>query len=338
MQSRRLSVAPMMAYTDRHCRYFLRLFAPQALLYTEMVASAAIVRGDRARLLEFDPAEHPVALQLGGSDPGEMARAAEIGAAAGYDEININIGCPSDRVQSGTFGACLMREPRRVAECVAAMRAGVQVPVTVKTRVGIEDGAGAASRALHYEERDYERLHGFITTVAAAGCSTFMIHARKAVLRGFSPKDNREVPPLRYDVVLRLKRDFPALQIIANGGIRTEALALELLGTLDGVMIGREAYQNPYFLAHLERALWPDDAWEPPSPGMVLERLKPYADKQVRAGHRLHAVTRHVAGMFAGRPGARQWRRYFAENAVKDEAGVEMLERAAEMMARAGSA
>lgn len=324
----------MMDRTDRHCRYFLRLFSPGALLYTEMVTAAAIVRGDRRRLLEFDPAEHPVALQLGGADAAEMAAAAAVGADMGYDEININVGCPSDRVKSGSFGACLMREPQRVADCVAAMRARVSVPVTVKTRIGVEDGEGASARALLYPDADYEWLRHFISTVAAAGCSTFIIHARKAVLSGFSPKDNREIPPLRYDIALQLKRDFPHLQIVANGGIATVAQALEMIGPLDGVMIGREAYDNPYFLAQLQQALWPDSSWQPPDRSSVIEGLEPYAHRQLRAGHRLNAVTRHISGMFAGQPGARQWRRYFSENSVKVGAGIEILEKARELMRR----
>ncbi len=327
----------MMDRTDRHCRYFLRLFAPHALLYTEMVTSAALVRGDRRRLLDFDPAEHPLALQLGGADVEGMTTAAQMGAAAGYDEININIGCPSDRVQSGTFGACLMRRPQQVADCVAAMRARVAVPVTVKTRIGIEDGEGASARGLLYEEADYERLHGFISTVAAAGCETFIVHARKAVLSGFSPKDNREIPPLRYEVVQRLKRDFPALRIIANGGIRTLAQAQDLLATLDGVMIGREAYQNPYFLAELEQALHANTQWQAPTRLQILERLVPYAECQLQSGHRLHSLTRHISGMFAGQPGARQWRRFFSDNAVREGAGVDLLQRACELMRSEGA-
>jgi len=337
---RRVSVAPMMDWTDRHCRFFLRQFSPHTRLYTEMITAAALVHGKRARLLAFDPVEHPVALQLGGSEPTDMAQSASWGEAEGYDEININVGCPSERVQSGAFGACLMREPELVAECVSEMRARVRVPVTVKTRIGIESGEGAAARALDYGEHDYERLAGFVRTVAAAGCSTFMIHARKAVLSGFSPKDNREIPPLRYDVVRRLKADFPRLETIANGGIRDADEAQALLQDVDGVMIGREAYHNPYLLAELEtRIHTPDRAdsggdqrWQPPTRLEVIERLIPYAAAQLRDGHSLHAITRHVLGLFAGQAGARSWRRYFSEAARRPNAGVEVLENVAGLM------
>ncbi|HEY4645642.1 MAG TPA: tRNA dihydrouridine(20/20a) synthase DusA [Steroidobacteraceae bacterium] len=331
---RRLSVAPMMDWTDRHCRFFLRLFSPHALLYTEMITAAALVHGDRRRLLEFDRAEHPVALQLGGGDPAALARAAEWGAAEGYDEINLNVGCPSDRVQSGTFGACLMAEPGLVAECVAAMRGRVAVPVSVKVRIGIEGGAGARERGLHFTAGDDARLHEFITTVAAAGCEVFAVHARKAVLTGFSPKDNREIPPLRYDVVRMLKRQFAPLTIIANGGIRCAGDALELLADVDGVMIGREAYHHPYLLAELEQALHPNASWQPPDRIVVLKELARYAASQLAAGHRLHSITRHILGLFTGQPGARSWRRYFADAARREGAGVEVLTRAVEMLQR----
>ena len=333
--SRRLSVAPMMDWTDRHCRFFLRQFSPHALLYTEMITAAALVHGDARRLLAFDPAEHPVALQLGGSEPGALARAADLGAAEGYGEINLNVGCPSDRVQSGTFGACLMAQPALVADCVATMRARVRIPVTVKVRIGIERGEGAASRGLEYTDADEERLHDFVTTVAAAGCQVFAIHARKAVLSGFSPKDNRDIPPLRYDVVLRLKRRFPALTIVANGGIRDATAALELLRDVDGVMIGREAYHHPYLLSELERGIYPHGDWLPPERIAVLEKLSRYAVTQLDAGHRLHSITRHVLGLFAGQPGARSLRRYFADAARGENAGVEVLERVVELLQRA---
>jgi tRNA-dihydrouridine synthase A len=328
---RRIAVAPMMDWTDRHCRFFLRLFSPHTLLYTEMITAAALVHGDRRRLLAFDESEHPVALQLGGSDPGALAHAARLGEDAGYDEININIGCPSERVQSGAFGACLMAEPALVAECVAAMRDAVNLPVTVKTRIGIETGEGGVSRALEYTETDYERLADFVARVAAAGCDTFMIHARKAVLKGLSPKDNREVPPLRYDVAARLRRDFPKLTLIANGGIRAAGDALQILRGLDGVMIGREAYHNPYLLAELEQVLHPGE-WQPPTRAEAIERLIPYAERQLAAGHTLHSITRHVLGIFAGEPGARSWRRYFSDLARLPGAGVEVLKRASEIL------
>ena len=324
----------MMDWTDRHCRFFLRQFSPHVLLYTEMITAAAILHGDWRRLLEFDPAEHPVALQLGGSDPQDLARAAEIGAAAGYDEINLNIGCPSDRVQSGTFGACLMAEPDLVAECVSAMQARVAIPVTVKARIGIERGAGAAARGLDYTAGDEERLHEFVERVARGGCRIFAIHARKAVLGGFSPKDNREIPPLRYDVVMRLKERFPALTVVANGGVRDATQANALLGNVDGVMIGREAYHHPYLLSELERLLHPGIDWQPPERVAVLQTLAGYASRQLALGQRLHSITRHVLGLFAGQPGARSWRRYFAEASRRSDAGVDVLARAIQLLRR----
>ena len=334
MLDRRLSVAPMMDWTDRHCRFFLRQFSPHALLYTEMITAAALIHGDRPRLLAFDGAEHPVALQLGGSEPAALARAAEWGVQEGYDEINLNVGCPSDRVQSGAFGACLMAEPALVADCVAAMRSRVAVPVTVKVRIGIENGDRAAERGLQFTPGDQERLHDFVATVAGAGCQVFAVHARKAVLSGFSPKDNREIPPLRYDVVRQLKQQFPELTIIANGGIRDAAQVLELLTQLDGVMIGREAYHHPYLLAALERALYPDATWQAPERVAVLEALARYAAPQLDAGHRLHSITRHILGLFTGQPGARSWRRYFSDAARREGAGAEVLTRAVEMLER----
>jgi tRNA-dihydrouridine synthase A len=331
---RTVSVAPMMDWTDRHCRFFLRQFSPHALLYTEMITAAALVHGNRAALLGFDPREHPVALQLGGSDPDALAQAAEYGAAAGYDEINLNIGCPSDRVQSGAFGACLMAKPRLVAECIAAMKARVAIPVTVKVRIGIEEGAGAAQRGLEYTLRDYERLHEFVTLVAAAGCDIFAIHARKAVLTGLSPKENREVPPLRYDIVRQLKRDLPQLTIIANGGLRSIEQVDTLLAGVDGVMIGREAYHKPYLLAQIEDRLFPAAGWLAPSRLEVLERFTAYAEGQLPNGHTLAAMTRHILGLFSGSPGARSWRRYFSESSRRTGAGIEVLRLACEMLRR----
>jgi tRNA-dihydrouridine synthase A len=331
---RRISVAPMMDWTDRHCRFFLRLFSPHALLYTEMITAAALVHGNRAALLGFDPVEHPVALQLGGSDPLMLAQAAEHGAAAGYDEINLNVGCPSDRVQSGAFGACLMAKPRLVAECVAAMRARVAIPVTVKVRIGIEEGEGAVRRGLEYTVRDYERLVEFVGLVAAAGCEVFAIHARKAVLTGLSPKENREVPPLRYDIVRQLKHDLPQLTIIANGGVRGIEQVDALLADVDGVMIGREAYHNPYLLAQIEKRLFPATTWLAPSRLEVLERFTAYAEGQLRDGHTLAAMTRHILGLFSGSSGARSWRRYFSEASRQSGADIEVLKRACEMLRR----
>ncbi len=319
-----ICVAPMMDWTDRHCRYFLRQLSAHARLYTEMVTAAAIKHGDRPQLLDFDPAEHPLAIQLGGSDPAELAQAARVAEDWGYDEINLNVGCPSDRVQSGRFGACLMAEPALVAECVAAMRAAVSVPVTVKTRIGID------------ELDSYEHLTGFIAEVAAAGCELFIVHARKAWLQGLSPKQNREVPPLRYDVVATLKRDFPALGIVLNGGIRTLDEVLRFSLEFDGVMIGREAYSNPYLLAQIEAALYGDPA-RPASREAVLESMAPYMAARLRDGLPLHRMTRHMLGLFQGQPGARRWRRHLSENACRDGAGLEVVQAAFGQVAAAAA-
>ncbi len=306
-----MAVAPMMDWTDRHCRYFLRLLSPRARLYTEMVTAAAVLHGAKDYLLRFDPSEHPVALQLGGSVPGEMARAARIGEETGYDEININIGCPSDRVQSGNFGACLMTRPDTVAECVRAMRASVAIPVTVKTRIGIDD------------QDSYEFLTRFVEKVADAGCSTFIVHARIALLEGLSPKDNRSVPPLDYARVYRLKREHPRLTIILNGGIASTNSAIEHLQHVDGAMIGREAYQNPWFLVELERAMGEEKG--PTHRHEVLERMLPYIKAELAAGTELKHITRHMLGLFAGQPGARAWRRYLSENAHRAGAGINVV-------------
>lgn len=313
---RRICSAPMMDYTDRHCRYFLRLLSPSALLYTEMLTSAALVRGDGARLLAYDQAEHPVALQLGGSDPKELAIAARMGEQAGYDEINLNCGCPSDRVQSGRFGACLMGEPPLVAECVSEMRNAVSVPVTVKCRIGIEPMPRPA--------QEFEFLRGFIETVAAAGCDVFIAHARKAILKGLSPKENREIPPLRYDVVSALRAEFPKLTFVLNGGIKTVDEVQAHLRTFDGVMIGREAYQNPYLLAQLHQAII-DPAWMPPAREDVIERYADYVRARLAEGHRLRSMTKHVQGLYAGLPRVRSWRRYLSEGAGNPTAGADLL-------------
>jgi tRNA-dihydrouridine synthase A len=318
---RRLSIAPMMDCTDRHERYFLRLIAKRTLLYTEMIPTGALLRADPARFLRFDPAEHPVALQLGGCDPDDLARCAELGASWGYDEINLNVGCPSDRVQSARFGACLMAEPDLVAACVRAMRGAVEVPVTVKTRIGID------------ERDDYGFLRAFVEAVAAAGCGTLILHARKAWLSGLSPKQNREVPPLRYEVVHRIKADFPELEIIANGGIRTLEQASAQLRHVDGVMVGREAYQNPYVLAEWEQALLGVD--EPaPSRLEIVRRLVPYIERELAAGTPLPAITRHILGLFNGLPGARAWRRQLSEGARRQDAGIEVVTGALDQMPR----
>ena len=322
----------MMDWTDRHCRYFLRGFSPAALLYTEMITAAAIVRGDARRLLAFDPEEHPVALQLGGSEPRELAAAARAGEAAGYDEINLNCGCPSDRVASGAFGACLMREPARVADCVAAMRAAVSVPVTVKMRIGVVSGTHDEVRGglSKFDESDFEALHAFVSQVRDAGCEVAIVHARKAVLGGLSPKDNREVPPLRYDVVRRLKQHFGDLPLIVNGGLRTAASVLEALTWCDGVMLGREAYHRPSVLSELQQALGAAERRGPaPSREALLERMARYAQRQLAQGDRLSAITRHMLGLYAGEPGARDYRRLLSEGARAAGAGPELIRQAA---------
>jgi tRNA-dihydrouridine synthase A len=301
---RRIAVAPMMDYTDRHCRYFLRLLSPGALLYTEMVTAAAIVRGDAERLLTFDAAEHPVALQLGGSDPVELAKAARIGAAFGYDEINLNCGCPSDRVRSGRFGACLMAEPRLVADCVTAMREAVSVPVTVKCRIGIDP--------LPEGKSENEMLTEFIATVAATGCNVFIVHARSAVLGGLSPKENREIPPLRYAVVGELRKEFPEITFILNGGVKTPDDVAVHLRDFHGVMLGREAYHNPYLLAVLhQRVVAPD--WQLPDREVVIRQFTEYARARVGEGYRLRNMVRHIQGLYAGLPNVRSWRRFLSE-------------------------
>jgi tRNA-dihydrouridine synthase A len=314
-QPHRFSVAPMMEWTDRHCRYFLRLISKRTLLYTEMITAEAILHGDQARLLQFDPAEHPVALQLGGSEPGRLAEAARIGAKFGYDEINLNVGCPSDRVQSGRFGACLMAEPELVAACVAAMRARVAVPVTVKCRIGIDD------------QDAEESLDHFIKTVRKGGCSTFILHARKAWLEGLSPKQNREVPPINYSRVYRVKQDHPQLTVVVNGGISTFGEAVRHLDHVDGAMLGRAAYHDPYLLAGADAALFGDDA-PPPSRLEVLERFMPYVEAELSRGIRLNQMTRHILGLFHGQPRARAFRRVLSEEAHRDGAGIEVLARA----------
>ena len=297
---RRICIAPMMDWTDRHCRFFLRLFSPRVLLYTEMVVANAVVRGDREYLLGFDPAEHPVALQLGGSDPAMLAEAAAIGESVGYDEINLNVGCPSDRVQNATFGACLMAKPTLVADCVRAMRSAVRVPVTVKCRIGIDD------------RDDYEFLRRFVEEVSGAGCSVSIIHARKAVLRGLSPKENREIPPLVYERAWRVKTDYPAMTVIVNGGLRTVPQVSEQWQHVDGVMLGREAYHNPYVISALHRAAY-DDGFHTPTTEEIVDRMVDYAERQVARGVPLRAVTRHMLGLFSGRAGARTWRRTLSE-------------------------
>jgi len=309
---RRISVAPMMDYTDRHCRYLLRLVSPGALLYTEMVTAQALAHGDVERLLGFDPSEHPVALQLGGSDPVLLASAARLGADRGYHEINLNVGCPSDRVQSGRFGACLMAEPALVADCVRAMREAVSVPVTVKCRIGID------------LQDDYAFFERFIATVRTAGVDTFIVHARKAYLQGLSPKENREVPPLHYDVPQRLKRQHRELKVILNGGIKSVAQVREWLPHFDGVMLGRQAYQEPYLLAELHQA-FVDPAWPLPSRAAIVEQYAEYVERMLCDGHRLSLMLRHIHGLYTGFPGARSWRRFLSEQGARKGAGAEVL-------------
>ncbi len=303
---RRICVAPMMDYTDRHCRYFMRLLSPGALLYSEMINALAIIHGRADRLLAFDPAEQPVALQLGGNDPSDLAAAAKVGEQFGYAEINLNCGCPSDRVKNGGFGACLMADPHRVAECVDAMRQVVNIPVTVKCRIGIEPSERQIG--------DYEFLADFIRTVHSAGTTVFIIHARKAVLGGLSPKQNREIPPLQYDVVLRLRSEFPGLQLILNGGITTSAAVAAHLSSFDGVMIGRQAYQQPYWLSELHREIY-DAHWHAPEREHVLESYLEYVEHRHGQGDAVPAMVRHVQGLYAGLPNARAWRRFISEQA-----------------------
>ena len=310
-----LCVAPMMDWTDRHCRVFHRVLAPHALLYTEMVHAHAVVRGDRERLIGYSGVEHPVALQLGGSEPGVLAEAARIGAGFGYDEINLNVGCPSERVQSGSFGACLMREPALVADCVAAMRAAVHVPVTLKCRLGVD------------EQDENADLDAFVQQVAAAGCTRFVVHARKAWLKGLSPKENREIPPLQHARVHALKRAHPQLSIVINGGIAGVAAVQEQLAQVDGVMLGRAAYHDPWLLAELERALFAPGA-ALPDRHQVIEGMRPYVESRLHAGDTLHHMTRHWVGMFQGRPGARAWRRILTEQGNRREARWDVVERA----------
>jgi tRNA-dihydrouridine synthase A len=307
----------MLDWTDRYFRYFLRLISRHTLLYTEMVTSGALLHGDRERFLGFHQTEHPLALQLGGSDPQDLAACARLGEERGFDEINLNVGCPSDRVQSGSFGACLMATPDLVADCVSAMRDTVAIDVTVKHRIGID-------------ERDsYAELCDFVGRVAEAGCSTFIVHARKAWLQGLSPKENREIPPLQYPVVHRLKEEFSELEIIINGGIQNLDSALEHLQQMDGVMIGRQAYQDPWSLREADRRIFGDD--HPlPTRHEVVERLLPFVEAEFSRGTPVGRITRHILGLFNGRPGARAWRRHISENAHRRGATPEIIRQAAE--------
>ncbi|MEZ5666196.1 MAG: tRNA dihydrouridine(20/20a) synthase DusA [Alphaproteobacteria bacterium] len=318
----RFAVAPMMDWTDRHDRYFLRLISRRATLYTEMVTTGAILFGDRRRFLRFDAAEHPVVLQLGGNDPAALAECARIGADFGYDGINLNVGCPSDRVQNGTFGACLMRQPELVAECVAAMCAATALPVTVKHRLGVD------------EQNEETVLPAFVARVAAAGCRTFVVHARKAWLQGLSPKQNREVPPLRYGLVHALKRARPDLTIVINGGIDSLDAAEVQLAHVDGAMLGRAAYQDPWILADVDRRFF-GDARPVPSRTEVAEAMADYIDRQRAFGVPAKSVTRHLMGLFNGLPGARAWRRHLSE-AGRDAAATGDVVRQALRYVRSG--
>lgn len=313
-----LCVAPMMAYTDRHCRYLHRLLAPEARLYTEMVSTDALLHGDAQRRLRFDRAEHPVAFQVGGGVPGDLARATALASAAGFDEVNLNVGCPSERVRKGAIGACLMRRPRHVADCVAAMRNAADALVTVKCRIGVAESASQAAAC----SDDYGFLRDFVGEVAAAGVDVFIVHARKAVLRGLTPAQNRNVPPLRPALVERLKRDFRQLVIVYNGGVRDTLTARQHLRWADGVMIGRGAYHNPVWLSRLASEL---QGGEPLAADRAFDAYLPYVARQIDAGERLRAMSRHLHGLFNGRPGARRYRRRLAEGDNRPEAGLEVL-------------
>ncbi len=310
-----LSVAPMMDRTDRHCRYFLRQISRRTLLYTEMVTSMAILHGDKEKLLGFDRAEHPIALQVGGDNPQDLAKCARIAEDCGYDEINLNVGCPSSRVQSGNFGACLMLQPELVAECVAAMAGATKIPVTVKHRIGVDD-------------RDsYEDLVKFISIVSQTDCRRFSVHARKAWLQGLSPRENREVPPLRYEDVHRLKRDFPHLSIEINGGFTNLAQVAEQLQSVDAVMIGRAAYDNPYLLATVDREIY-GETTPIPSRHQIVTAMLPYIETWTSRGWKLHSITRHMLQLFHGQSGSRRWKRILTEQSVLPGAGVDVVRQA----------
>ena len=319
MPDHRLSVAPMMDRTDGHDRFFLRLISRRVLLYTEMITTGAILNGPRERLLGFDPREHPLALQVGGAEPAALAAASRIAEAYGYDEVNLNVGCPSDRVRQGRFGAALMAEPGLVADGIKAMLDATSLPVTVKSRIGIDD-------------RDsYDHLAGFVATVAATGCRGFTIHARKAVLGGLSPKRNREVPPLRYPMVYQLKQDFPELEVVLNGGVDTLDAAEAHLRRVDGVMIGRAAYEDPYMLAEADRRLFGDQT-PVPSRHDVVAALLPYVERRLAEGQPLNRITRHILGLFNGLPGSRAWRRHLSQHAHQPGAGTEVILEAAALV------
>lgn len=302
----------MMDWSDRHCRYFWRLLTKESLLYTEMVVTGALIHGDQKRFLQHKPEEYPLALQLGGHDPQDLAQCASLAEQWGYTEVNLNCGCPSDRVQVGKIGAILMTEPDLVARCVESMKAACAIPVTVKHRIGVDD------------MEDYRDLHNFVATVANAGCDTFIVHARKAWLKGLSPKENREVPPLQYDLVARLKQDFPKLTIVINGGITTLVQCEHLLREVDGVMIGREAYHNPYLLAGIDNAIFGASA-PLPSRAEIFSKFIEYCEPELEAGTRLHHMSRHILGLYQSQKNARVFRRFITEHASKKEAGIQVL-------------
>jgi len=317
---RRFSIAPMMDCSDRHARYFLRLFSSRMLLYTEMVTAAAILHGDREHLLGFNHEEHPLAVQLGGSDPDQLYRAAQICAEFNYDEINLNCGCPSDRVQSGMFGACLMQDPLLVAECVSALRSASDLPVTVKHRTGID------------QQDDYDRFAGFAAAQLDAGAEALIVHARNAWLQGLNPKQNREIPPLNYEWVYRLKRDFADHQIIINGGINSLDACLHHLQQVDGVMLGREPYKNPFMLHKVDPVIFGEAPLDVPDRIALLQRMYPYIELQLERGLPLTRVVRHLVGLFHGEPNGRRWRRYLSENAYRENAGIETLQQAVRLL------
>jgi tRNA-dihydrouridine synthase A len=309
-----IAIAPMIRYTDKHYRFLMRVITQHTLLYTEMIPTGYLVWGKQHHLLQLSETEHPTALQLGGAEPEQLALCSKMGEDYGYDEINLNVGCPSACVQAGNFGACLMKEPLRVADCIAAMKNAVRVPVTIKTRIGVDD------------HDSYDALHRFVTLTSQAGCNTFIIHARKAWLKGLSPRENRDIPPLRYEVVYRLKRDFPKLTIIINGGIKTMEQIEQHLLEVDGVMLGREAYSNPYFFADIDARFFgvKQDVIERKN---ILMQYVPYIAEQIKAGAPIQHLTRHLFGLLHGQPGAKQWRKMLSEDLLKQENKFEFLEK-----------
>ena len=317
--NRKFCIAPMMEWTDRHYRYFARLISKRTVLYTEMITTGALIHGDRNRHLQFNKEEYPLAIQLGGSNPQDLATCAKMAEDLGYDEVNLNVGCPSDRVQNNMIGACLMGHPELVAECIDSMQKAVSIPVTVKHRIGIDDNDS------------YEALHHFVNTIASTGCSTFIVHARKAILDGLSPKENRDIPPLKYDVAYQLKHDFPSLEIIVNGGIKTISDSLRHINHLDGVMVGREAYQNPWMLSEVDELIYGAPA-NTLSRHDILELMLPYIENELSKGNYLGHITRHILGLFHSMPGGKRYRRHLSENAHKKGAGIEVIKEASSLV------